>query len=88
MPKIPRIDERIMEAWTKDLPKIGVEEAKKPKARVGFYGNYRLTDLLMELVTFLQEKGNVVVVPGEHTKYFKQLEIDILQLASEMVRLL
>ena len=88
MPKIPRIDERIMEAWTRDLPKIGVEEAKTPKARVGFYGNYRLTDLLMELITFLREKENVIVVPGEHTKYFKQLEIDVLNLASEMVRLL
>ena len=88
MPKIPRVDERIMEAWTNDLPKVGVKESKTPKHRVGFYGNYRLTDLLMELVTFLQEKANVVVVPGEHTKYFKQLEIDILKLASEMVRLL
>jgi hypothetical protein len=77
-----------MEAWTKDLPKIGVEEAKTPKHRVGYYGNYRLTDLLMELITFLKEKANVVVVPGEHTKYFKQLELDILKLASEMVRLL
>ena len=77
-----------MEAWAKDLPKVGVEEAKTPKARIGFYSNYRLTDLLMELVTFLREKSNVVVVPGEHTKYFKQLEIDILNLASEMVRLL
>lgn len=88
MPKIPRVDERIMEAWTKDLPKIGVEEAKTPKHRVGFYGNYTLTDLLMELITFLREKANVIVVPGEHKKYFKQLEIDILKLASEMVRLL
>lgn len=88
MPRIPRIDKRVMEAWTRDLPKIGVEEAKMPKHRIGFYGNYRLTDLLMELVTFLREKANVIVVPGEHIKYFKQLEIEILTLATEMVKLL
>lgn len=56
--------------------------------KVGMYGNYQLRNKLMELITFLKNQYNVVVIPGKDQKYFKQLEQDILKLATDMVILL
>ena len=86
--KIPKIDQRVLEEWNKFNPKIGFDESKIPMRKVGKYGNYTLRDFLMELISFLKNPTNVVVVPGGNTKYFKQLEQQILEKAIEMVRLL
>lgn len=88
MRKIPRVDERIKETWDKDLPKVGYEASKVRKVRVGRYGNYTLTDRLMELISYLKEADNVVVIPGGDHKYFKMLEQNIINLATEMVKML
>ncbi len=88
MRKIPRVDERIKETWTNDLPKVGIEAAKIRKARVGRYGNYNLRDKLMELVSYLKDADNVVVIPGGDHKYFKMLEQNIINYATEMVKML
>ncbi len=88
MRKIPRVDERITETWTRNKPQIGVEASKIRKARVGMYGNYTLRDRLMELISYLKNKDNVVVIPGGDHKYFKTLEQNIINLATEMVKML
>jgi len=88
MRKIPRVDERVIESFNKDLPKVGFHASKIRKARVGRYGNYTLRDRLMELISYLKEKDNVVVIPGGDHKYFKMLEQNIINLATEMVKML
>ncbi len=88
MRKIPRVDERITETWTKDKPKVGFHASKVRKARVGRYGNYTLRDRLMELVSYLKDQDNVVVIPGGDHKYFKMLEQNLINLTTEMVRML
>ena len=86
--KIPRIDQRITESFTRDLPKVGIQESKIRKARVGSYGNYNLRDKLMELISYLKEKDNIIVIPGADHKYFKMLEQQIINNATEMVRMI
>ena len=86
--KIPRIDSRIIEEWNKNNPKIGFDAAKIPLKKVGMYGNYSLRDKLMELIVYLKDPYNVVVVKKSDAKYFKQLEQEILNLAIEMVKML
>lgn len=88
MRKIPRVDERLKETWNKDLPKVSIQTSKIRKARVGKYGNYTLTDRLMELVSYLKDKDNVVVIPGGDHKYFKMLEQNLINCATEMVKML
>lgn len=88
MRKIPRVDQRITESWNKDLPKVSYHASKVRKARVGKYGNYTLRDRLMELTSYLNDKDNVVVIPGGDHKYFKMLEQNIINLATEMVKML
>lgn len=88
MRKIPRVDERIVQTWTKDLPKVGIQASKVRKPRVGKYGNYTLTDRLMELVSYLKDVSNVVVIPGGDHKYFKMLEQNLINCATEMVKML
>ena len=86
--KIPRIDQRVVEAWNKNNPKIGFDEAKIPLKKVGIYGNYNLRDKLMELIVYLKDRYNVVVVKKGDIQDFKRLEIKILNLAIEMVKML
>ena len=86
--KIPRIDNRVIEAWNRDNPKIGFDAAKIPLKKVGMYGNYNLRDKLMELIVYLKDQYNVVVVKKGDFKYFKILEQEILNLAIEMVKML
>lgn len=88
MRKIPRVDERIKETWNKDLPKVSIQASKVRKARVGRYGNYTLRDRLMELVSYLKDADNVVVIPGGDHKYFKMLEQNLINLTTEMVKML
>ena len=88
MRKIPRVDERITEMWTRNKPKIGIDASKIRKARVGKYGNYTLRDRLMELISYLKNKDNVVVIPGGDHKYFKMLEQNIINISTEMVKML
>lgn len=42
----------------------------------------------MEVITFLKDQDNVVVIPGGNTKYFKELEKRMLELSMEMVKIL
>ena len=86
--KIPRIDERIIESFGKDLPNVGYHASKIRKTRVGSYGNYNLRDKLMELLSYLKNKDNIVVIPGQDHKYFKMLEQQIINNATEMVRMI
>ena len=86
--RIPRIDSRQVEEWNKFNPKIGYEESKIIVAKVGKYGNYNLRDKLMELINYLLDPFNVVVVAHGDTQYFKQLETQILEIAKEMVNML
>ena len=90
MGKIPRIDERIMEAWpgSREYPKIGIDASKVPLRKVGMYGNYNLRDKLMEFIVFMKDPLNIVVVKKGDTKYFKQLEKQMLDLSIEMVKML
>jgi hypothetical protein len=78
----------MIEEWNKHNPKIGFDESKIALRKVGRYGNYKLRNKLMELITFLKNQYNVVVVPKDHQNYFKQLEKDILEKAINMVNLL
>jgi hypothetical protein len=57
-------------------------------AKVGKYGNYQLRDKLMELILYLKDPLNVCVVAGGNEKYFKQLEQEIINRATALVRLL
>lgn len=42
----------------------------------------------MELITFIKNPYNVVVIPKENQKYFKQKEQEVLNNAMELVKLL
>ena len=88
--KIPRIDSRIMEEWNRNNPKLGITDSK---SNIGLqksskYGNYNLRNALMELISFLKNQYNVVVMQKSNEKYFKELEKEIIDLAIEMVKLL
>lgn len=77
-----------METWTKDLPKVGVEESKIRKVKVGLYGNYTLRDKIMELLSWIRDPLNVVVIKGGDINYFKQKEKELINLLTEMERLI
>ena len=78
----------MLEEWNKKNPKIGYEASKVRLRKVGYYGNYTLRDKLMELIAFLKNQYNVVVIKKDDQKYFKGLEYEILQKAQEMIMLL
>ena len=86
--KIPRIDSRILEEWNRNNPKVGFDESKIIVKKVGKYGNYALRNKLMELISWLKDQYNVIVVQHDNVKYFKQLERRILNDAIEMVKML
>jgi len=95
--KIPKInpkklDQEFVEEWNKFNPKIGIEEAKVPVRRAGHlsqYANYNLRDRLMELLVFLRDPLNVVVLRDYRDfDYFKQLESEVINKLKKMVELL
>ena len=82
--KIPRIDERVMEEWTRNHPRISRKDSLTPKKKVGMYGNYTLRDKIMELLSWIRDPYNVVVVPGQNHKYFKEKEKELITILTEM----
>lgn len=83
-----KVDSRTLEEWNRNNPKVGFDESKIAVKKVGKYGNYQLRNKLMEVIVFLKDQFNIVVIPGGNTKYFKELEKQILSIAMEMVQLL
>ena len=73
-----------MEEWTRELPRISRKDSEVPKAKVGVYGNYTLRDKIMELLSWIRDPYNVVVVPGENVRYFKQKEKELITILHEM----
>mgnify|MGYP001089987208 CR=1 FL=1 len=91
-PNLDKLDQRFVEEWSKNLPKVGIEEAKTPMIRAGktsAYANYFLRDKLMELLVFLRDPMNVVVIrdPRDFDR-FKELEKNAIDSIAEMVTLL
>ena len=97
MSKIPKIepkkiDQKFLEEWDKLHPKIGIEEAKVPIRKAGqmsAYSNYFLRDRLMELMVYLRDPLNVVVI-RDYRDFgrFKELEKTTIDALSEMVGML
>lgn len=83
-----KVDSKTLEEWNRDNPKVGFDESKIVVAGKGKFGNYQLRNKLMEVIVFLKDQFNVVVIPGGNTKYFKELEKQMLSIAMEMVQLL
>ena len=73
-----------MEEWTRNLPRISRKDSLIPKAKVGTYGNYTLRDKIMELLSWIRNPYNVVVVPGQNHKYFKEKEKELITILMEM----
>ena len=91
-PNIDKLDQTFVEEWNKFNPKIGIEDAKIPAIRAGktsAYANYFLRDRLMELLVFLRDPLNVVVIrnPLDFDR-FKDLEKTAIDAIAEMVSLL
>lgn len=73
-----------MEEWTRNLPRISRKDSETPKAKVGYYGNYTLRDKIMELLSWIRDPYNVVVIPGNNIKYFKKKERELITILMEM----
>ena len=73
-----------MEEWTRQLPRISRKDSEIPKSKVGMYGNYTLRDKIMELLSWIRDPYNVVVVPGQNHKYFKEKEKELITILTEM----
>ena len=86
--KARKVDSKTLEEWNRTNPKLGFDESKIRVKNVGLYGNYRLRNNLMEVISFLKDQDNLVVIPGGNTKYFKELEKRMLEISMEMVKLL
>ena len=73
-----------MEEWTRTLPRISRKDSTIPKAKVGAYGNYTLRDKIMELLSWIRDPYNVVVIPGQNHNYFKEKEKELITILTEM----
>ena len=73
-----------MEEWTRNLPRISRDDSLTPKPKVGMYGNYSLRDKIMELLSWIRNPHNVVVIPGQNHKYFKEKEKELITILMEM----
>ena len=91
-PNLDKIDQRFMEEWDKNAPKIGIEESKIPVRKAGklsAYSNYFLRNRLMELLVYLRDPLNVVVIRDPRDfDHFKELEKQAISALSDMVNLL
>ena len=85
--KARKVDSKTLEEWNRTNPYLGFDESKIRVKKVGLYGNYRLRNNLMEVITFLKDPDNVVVIPS-NGKYFKELEKRMLEISMGMVKLL
>ena len=77
-----------MEEWTRELPRISKKESEIPKVKVGVYGNYTLRDKIMELLSWIRDPYNIVVIPGENARYFKEKERELITILHEMERMI
>ena len=73
-----------MEEGTRNLPRISRKDSLTPKRKAGAYGNYTLRDKIMELLSWIRNPYNVVVVPGGNHKYFKEKERELITILTEM----
>ena len=48
------------------------------------YGNYTLRDKIMELLSWIRDPYNIVVIPGQNHKYFKEKEKELITILMEM----